>query len=1044
MSIVSWKRIREIFNEAVELPLSERERYLASACGEDAALRAEVERLLRGHEEAGDFMGSPTIDREGLARSDEGEGAAEPVEGPGSRIGPYKILQLIGEGGFGSVYMAEQDEPIRRRVALKIIKLGMDTKEVIARFEAERQALALMDHPHIARVLDAGATDTGRPYFAMELVNGVPITEYCDSAQLGTGERLQLFAAVCRAVDHAHSKGVVHRDLKPSNVMVTLHDGVPVPKVIDFGVAKATNHRLTERTLFTKYGEFIGTPAYMSPEQAEMSGLEVDRRSDIYTLGVLLYELLTGAPPFESDRLRSAAFLEVMRILREEDPPAPSTRLGTLGDRLDEVAKRRKIDPQGLVKLLRGDVDWIVMKAMEKDRRRRYASAAELADDIDRHFDHLPLTARRPGVSYRARKFVKRRKEPILAAAAVAGAIGVGATLARMDAFSSATAAETDPPVLRFVHDRSGYNQTLPTRDGRHLLRYDVERRGYELVEIESGETEALTTGGPDPRDHLFFHHDLSPDGRTIAAIQAVTDDPTTSPTPQNVRTQELRLFEVGSTGDGRLLRSWGPRHHVTTFGWSPDRSRIWILDMRPDRAAEIASVSLADGSVEVLKTLTWRNLTQAPSLSPDGHFIAYHDADTRESPPDLFLLATDGSRETRVEHPAADSRPLFAPDGSGVVFRRDGDEGNDLWFLPVVDGRPAGGARRVWVDIGPFGTATVFAENGSLFYYFASTDWEIYTVDVDLSSGIVSEPRPLGRRNGEMNEQPVFSPEGRFLAHLRDRGRRLVMRDVATGAEREFPVGGSLMASQLSFCPSGRSVVVSGYRRDNVVYRVDLDHGGAERLPITGSPVCVGDDVVVYFETSGQQEAGRLLRRSLSTGEETTLYEGRVVEYLLSGSPDGRGIAFVALEGDEARLMVSTDGSEPRSIATSPVVQRSWPEFGGVMWSPDGEHLIVARVARGPIEAVNAIGIPNAIPESPEVTLWRLSLDGTTTGEVGRFRLPAFENAFVGATSYGLRPDGSQIVFQRHTGTAMQRWAVDNLLEFIQSGATAQPPPGR
>jgi len=1036
MSIVSWKRIREIFHEAVEKPESERQGFLTSACGDDGELRAEVERLLRAHEEAGEFMDSPTIDdAPGVSMSDD-EGASDLTEGVGARIGPYKLLQLIGEGGFGSVYMADQESPIRRRVALKIIKLGMDTKEVIARFEAERQALAMMDHPNIARVLEAGATDSGRPYFVMELVKGVPITEYCDSRQLGTRERLELFKDVCRAVDHAHSRGVVHRDLKPSNVMVTLHDGTPVPKVIDFGVAKATNHRLTERTLFTKYGEFIGTPAYMSPEQAEMSGLEVDRRSDIYTLGVLLYELLTGTTPFEPGALRAAAFVEVLRILREDDPPMPSTRLSTLGDRLDEVAKRRHADPRALVKLLRGDLDWIVMKAMEKDRTRRYASAAELADDIDRHVAHQPVTARRPGALYRSRKYVKRRREPILAAAAVAGAVLVGVSLDRFGFFSAAAAAEADPPVLRLVYQRLGYNEAIPTRDGDHLLRYDLEQRGYELVEIESGETRQLTTAGPDPRTRLFHEHDLSPDRRWIAAVQGVVADPELGPTPQNLAGSELRVYEVGSEGDGRLLRSWGPGHNVNFIGWSPDHRRIWIFDMRPDRAAEIAAVDFADGSVEVLKTLTWRSLTQAPSLSPDGRFIAYHDADSREAPPDLFFLATDGSRETRVEDPAADSRPLFAPDGSGIVFRRDGDEGGDLWFLPVADGRPAGEARRVWVDIGPYGIATVFAENGSLFYFFARTDWEIYTANVDLSAGIVSEPRPLGRRNGEMNEQPVFSPDGRFLAHMRDRGRRLVIRELANGGEREFPIGGSLVGPLLSLCPDGRSAVVSGYRRDNVVYRVDLDRGGAERLPIAGWPVvCTGEGQGAFFDASGPGDEARLLLRSLSTGEEATLYEGRIsARYLLNGSPDGRRIAFVALDDDEGRLMVSTDGGEPRSIATSRVAEGSWTEFRGVMWSADGEHVIVVR---GPL-------FDSIPPENPEMTLWRQSLDGTTSEEVGRFRLPAFENAWYGANSYGLRADGSQIVFQRHTGTVMQRWAVDNLLEFIQSGASAQLPPGR
>src|SRR5499425_199547 len=288
------------------------------------------------------------------------------MEVGGARIGPYKLLQQIGEGGFGVVYMAEQTEPVRRKVAVKIIKPGMDTKEVIARFESERQALALMDHPNIAKVLDAGATERGLPYFVMELVKGVPITEYCDNNNLSPQGRLGLFVTVCRAVQHAHQKGIIHRDLKPSNVMVTLHDGIPVPKVIDFGVAKATSQHLTEKTLFTAYGQMIGTPAYMSPEQAEMSGLDIDTRSDVYSLGVLLYELLTGTTPLEDRLLREAGYAELPRLIREEEPPRPSDRLSALGDSATVLAGHRGLDVKRLVQLLADDLDWVVMKALEK------------------------------------------------------------------------------------------------------------------------------------------------------------------------------------------------------------------------------------------------------------------------------------------------------------------------------------------------------------------------------------------------------------------------------------------------------------------------------------------------------------------------------------------------------------------------------------------------------------------------------------------------------------------------------------------------------
>jgi tetratricopeptide (TPR) repeat protein len=416
------QRAKDIFNDALEQPPAEQAAFLQSACAGDAELHAQVSELLVAHVQAGEFLASPTQGNNGAIPPIDTVELKPLTEGPGAVIGRYKLLQPIGEGGFGVVFMAEQTEPIRRKVALKIIKLGMDTKQVIARFEAERQALALMDHPHIARVLDAGATETGRPYFVMELVKGIPITEYCDRNNLATRERLELFMHVCHAVQHAHQKGIIHRDLKPRNVLVTLHDGRPVPKVIDFGIAKATQQPLTEKTMFTEFGQFVGTPVYMSPEQAELSGLDVDTRSDIYSLGVLLYELLTGKTPFDAARLRSAAFNEMQRIIREEEPPRPSTRLSTLGDELTSVATRRGIEPKKLRTLIQGDLDWIVMKALEKDRTRRYETANEFAKDVERHLHQEPVLAGPPGAGYKLRKFVKRNRASVAAGSvAVAG-----------------------------------------------------------------------------------------------------------------------------------------------------------------------------------------------------------------------------------------------------------------------------------------------------------------------------------------------------------------------------------------------------------------------------------------------------------------------------------------------------------------------------------------------------------------------------------------------------------------------------------------------
>src|ERR1019366_258221 len=351
---------------------------------------------------------------------EEAEAEVVVSEKPGDHIGRYKLLEKIGEGGCGIVYMAEQTEPIRRRVALKIVKLGMDTKQVIARFEAERQALALMDHLNIARVLDAGATDTGRPYFVMELVRGIKITDYCDQHNLSTKARLDLFMQVCRAVQHAHQKGIIHRDLKPSNILVALTDGVAVPKVIDFGIAKAPQQAQSDQTSLTFLQQFLGTPAYMSPEQAGLTGLDIDTRSDIYALGVLLYELLTGHLPFEKKDFLQAGFDEMRRLIREQEPPKPSTRLSLLASRdLTTVAKRQRTEPPRLIHGVRGDLDWIVMKCLEKDRTRRYDSPNGLARDLERYLNHEPVTAAAPSALYRMRKFIRRHRFGLAAAAAM-------------------------------------------------------------------------------------------------------------------------------------------------------------------------------------------------------------------------------------------------------------------------------------------------------------------------------------------------------------------------------------------------------------------------------------------------------------------------------------------------------------------------------------------------------------------------------------------------------------------------------------------------
>ncbi|MBL9136058.1 MAG: protein kinase [Verrucomicrobiales bacterium] len=450
--------LREIFLEAMGLTdPAARATYLDQACRGNDALRGQVEELLAEESQLGSFLGQPAIANPHLHRT------AVSLEKAGDRIGPYRLLQEIGEGGCGVVFLAEQEVPVRRRVALKVIKEGMDTRQVIARFEAERQALAMMDHPNIARVLDAGATSTGRPYFVMELVSGTRVTEFCDSQKLSAQERIRLLIQICHAVQHAHQKGVIHRDLKPTNILVAVQDGAAVPKVIDFGIAKATDQRLTEKTLFTEFHAFIGTPAYMSPEQAQMGGLDVDTRTDIYSLGVLLYELLTGRTPFATGDLLRDGLDACRRTILEVDPLRPSTRVSTLlaGDRFS-TAQLRGTDAPRLVHLLRGDLDWIVMKCLEKARARRYETANALALDLQRYLDNEPVLARPPSQVYRLQKLVHRHRGTFAAVTGVTVALMVGAGLAVWQAIR-ATQAE---------------QQALESRELEASLRRKAEREG--------------------------------------------------------------------------------------------------------------------------------------------------------------------------------------------------------------------------------------------------------------------------------------------------------------------------------------------------------------------------------------------------------------------------------------------------------------------------------------------------------------------------------------------------------------------------------------
>jgi serine/threonine protein kinase len=500
---------KSIFLLAIEMASAgERAAYLEQACAGNRRLRGEVEALLRAHEAA-----QPVLDAAAAVKPTIDETST--VERAGTIIGPYKLLEQIGEGGFGVVFMAEQQEPIRRKVALKVLKPGMDSRQVIARFEAERQALALMDHPNIARVLDAGTIGSeprmsvsgpneplaivrgsGRPYFVMELVKGIPITDYCDQNRLPPRERLELYLHVCQAVQHAHQKGIIHRDIKPSNVLVTLQDGKPLVKVIDFGIAKALGQQLTDKTLFTGFAQLVGTPLYMSPEQAALSNMDVDTRSDIYSLGVLLYELLTGTTPFDKDRLKEVGFDELRRIIREEEPVKPSTRISTLGQVASTISSNRQSDPQRLSKVFRGELDWIVMKALEKDRNRRYETASAFAADVERYLRDEPVQACPPSAWYRLRKLVRRNRGPVLAAVLVllvllGGIVGttVGMVQAQWAQEAEAERAKSEEKAKLDAEDAADgeRNAKLKAQDAARAEKRANEKAQQRLKQIEKG-----------------------------------------------------------------------------------------------------------------------------------------------------------------------------------------------------------------------------------------------------------------------------------------------------------------------------------------------------------------------------------------------------------------------------------------------------------------------------------------------------------------------------------------------------------------------------
>ncbi len=860
--------LREIFLKAVDLSVaSERQAYLERACEGKAALLARIQALLDNHTND-DFLEDPAVQ---VTAS-----KTVPYDLPvdlGDRIDRYKLLQKIGEGGCGVVYMAEQEEPVRRRVALKVIKLGMDTKSVIARFEAERQALALMDHPNIAKVLDAGATDAGRPYFVMELVRGVKITEYCDQANLSTRDRLDLFIKVCQAIQHAHQKGIIHRDIKPSNILVTLHDGVPVPKVIDFGIAKATaDQRLTDKTLFTALEQFIGTPAYMSPEQAEMSGLDIDTRCDIYSLGVLLYELLTGKTPFDAKELLASGLDAMRKTIQEKEPVRPSTRLNTMleGD-LTTTAKHRQTDAPKLVHLLRGDVDWIVMKCLEKDRARRYETANGLASDIQRHLNNEAVLARPASAAYRFQKLVRRNKLAFASASAIATVLVLGVIISTWQAIRATQAKREAVDERRTAVEQRTKAEAAQASEAQQRGKAEAQ----ELVARQRAYASDMNLAY-----RTWEDGNLAQAQELIAANRPAAGQ-------SDLRTFEWRYLWKLCQDESRLSYTNPWPHGLGLFSLGPVAlcsdgrtliaaagSKLKLLDAATQREQPL--LEDPDGIYALVLSPQRTNLLATASQTGETHTIKLLDLASRQ------VLAT------LAGHTKTITAIAFSPDGK-LLASASRDHTVRLWNVGSEDLRP-----RVLTRYYSAALSLAFSPDGKYLVTSGSVQGTETPVRIfDLATETEVTPRLEGHTSWVY--ALAFSPDGRLLASAGGESTIFVWDFASRKLLYQLAGHGGNILS-LAFSPGGQRLVSGGVDHTVRIWDVTArrqvgfrrGHGAAVNTVAVSSD---GQSVFSVSVTGGESTAKLW---NLAQQEERDVLVGPQSVFDLALSPDGKTVASV------------------------------------------------------------------------------------------------------------------------------------------------------